>query len=54
MRKFRGSTYNIHVVNKAGDEKGKLSLTVDGKAIDGNVIPADKAPATHQVEVELA
>ena len=53
VRKFRGSTYNIHIVNKAGDEKGKLSLTVDGKAIDGNVIPADKAPATHQVEVVM-
>ena len=54
VRKFRGSTYNIHIVNKAGDEKGQLTLTVDGKAIDGNVIPADQAPATHQVEVVLA
>ena len=54
VRKFRGSTYNIHIVNRAGDEKGKLTLTVDGKAIDGNVIPADKAPASHQVEVVLA
>ena len=54
VRKFRGSTYNIHIVNKAGDEKGKLSLTVDGKAIDGNVIPADKTPSTHEVEAVLA
>ena len=54
VRKFRGSTYNIHVVNKAGDEKGKLSLTVDGAALEGNIIPADKAPATHEVEVVLA
>ena len=54
VRKFRGSTYNIHIVNKAGDEKGKLTLTVDGKAIDGSVIPADKAPATHEVEAVLA
>ena len=54
VRKFRGSTYNIHVLNKAGDEKGKLSLTVDGVAIDGDTIPADKAPATHEVEVVLA
>ena len=54
VRKFRGSTYNIHIVNKAGDEKGKLSLTVDGAALEGNVIPADKAPATHEVEVVLA
>ena len=54
VRKFRGSTYNIHIVNKAGDEKGKLSLTVDGKALDGNVIPADKTPSTHEVEAVLA
>ena len=54
VRKFRGSTYNIHIVNRAGDEKGAISLTVDGKAIDGNVIPADKVPATHEVEVVVA
>ena len=53
VRRFRGSTYNIHVVNKAGDEKGRLTLTVDGKAIDGNVIPADAVPAEHQVEAVL-
>ncbi len=53
VRKFRGSTYNIHIVNKAGDEKGKLTLTVDGKALDGSVIPADAAPATHEVEAVL-
>ena len=54
VRKFRGSTYNIHIVNRAGDEKGKLTLTVDGKALDGDVIPADAAPATHEVEAVLA
>jgi hypothetical protein len=27
---------------------------VDGKAIDGNVIPADKTPSTHEVEAVLA
>ena len=53
VRKFRGSTYNIHIVNKAGDEKGKLTLTVDGAAVDGSVIPADKTPATHEVEAVL-
>ncbi len=53
VRKFRGSTYNIHIVNRAGDEKGKLTLTVDGAALDGDTIPADKAPATHAVEAVL-
>jgi len=48
-RKFRGSTYNIRVLNHAGDEKGKLTLTLDGKALDGCVIPADEMPAVHAV-----
>ncbi|MDO4866712.1 MAG: glycosyl transferase [Clostridia bacterium] len=54
VRKFRGSTYNIHIVNRAGDEKGKLTLTVDGAAVEGGVIPADAASATHEVEAVLA
>ena len=54
VRKFRGSTYNIHIVNRAGDEKGVLTLTVDGAAVDGDTIPADATPATHEVEAVLA
>lgn len=53
-RKFRGSTYVIHMVNRAGDEKGRLSLTVDGEAIAGCVIPADVEPALHHVEAVLS
>jgi len=53
-RKFRGSTYHIHIRNLSGDEKGKLTLTVDGKAIDGSIIPADSSPAVHEVEAVLA
>ena len=53
-RVFRGSEYVIHIVNKAGDERGKLTMTVDGKAVEGDVIAADAAPAKHMVEVVLA
>jgi len=53
-RKFRGSEYTIHVVNKAGDEKGKLMLTMDGKLLSGNVIPADEKPGKHAVEAVLS
>ena len=35
----------------SGDEKGNIALTVDGKPIAGDTIPADTAPATHEVEV---
>ncbi len=38
-RKFRGNTYIIRVQNRASDEKGRLSLSVDGSAIRGNVLP---------------
>ncbi|MBP3656878.1 MAG: glycosyl transferase [Clostridia bacterium] len=54
VRKFRGSTYNIHIVNRAGDEKGKLTLTLDGAPVDGCVLPADAKPAVHEVEAILA
>ena len=53
-RKFRGSEYTIHVVNQAGDEKGKLTLTLDGKPLNGNVIPADEKPGKHVVEAVLS
>ena len=52
-RKFRGSAYDIHVINRAGDEKSRLSMTVDGTPVEGCLIPADEQPAVHQVEVVL-
>jgi len=38
-RQFRGDTYDIEVKNPDHVCKGVKSMTVDGKAIDGNVIP---------------
>ena len=52
-RKFRGSEYEVHILNQAGDEKGEIQLTVDGKPIDGCVIPADAAPCRHRVEAVI-
>ena len=54
QRRFRGSEYTIHVVNHAGDEKGTLTLTLDGKPLAGNVIPADAQPGKHIVEAVLS
>ena len=54
VRRFRGSEYRIHIVNKSGDEKGRLTLTLDGKPLDGSLLPADKTPCTHTVEAVLA
>ena len=51
-RQFRGATYNITVQNPDHVCKGVKSLTVDGKAIDGNIIPA-QADGVHEVVVVL-
>ena len=51
-RRFRGSTYHIHIVNRAGGEKGRLTLTMDGRPVASGVLPADGA-AEHTVEAVL-
>ena len=38
-RKFRGKTANITVKNPKKVEKGVVSITLNGKAIEGNVVP---------------
>ena len=48
-RKFRGGEYVITVKNPNGVQKGVKSITADGKAISGNVVPATEGK--HQVEV---
>ena len=52
-RQFRGATYNIEVKNLSGSMKGIKSLKVDGKLIDGNVIPIVPVGSTCNVEVEM-
>ena len=51
-RLFRGATYNITVKNPDHVSSGVKSMTVDGKAVDGNVSPAF-ANGNHTVEVIL-
>jgi cellobiose phosphorylase len=50
-RQFRGAEYLIHVCNPNGVQKGVTSITVDGQAIDGKVVPA--LEGTHTVEVVM-
>ena len=52
-RKFRGATYQIAIKNPDHVCRGVKSVTVDGQAIDGNVLPAFGDGKTHQVEVVL-
>jgi cellobiose phosphorylase len=52
-RQFRGDTYEIEVKNPNHVCKGVVSLTIDGNAVDGNVIPVAGDGASHKVVVTL-
>jgi cellobiose phosphorylase len=51
-RKFRGATFNIEVVNPNGSSKGIKQITVDGKPIDGNLVPI-MAAGNYEVKAEM-
>ncbi|MGM0442875.1 MAG: GH36-type glycosyl hydrolase domain-containing protein [Fibrobacterota bacterium] len=54
VRHFRGSKFSISFTNTSGVEKGVKSVTVDGKAIDGQLIPVSFCDGTdHTVEVTM-
>ena len=48
-RKFRGVTYDITIQNPDGVQKGIAKLIVDGREIDGNVIPFETGKETVKV-----
>lgn len=50
-RRFRGAEYNITVKNPDGVQKGVRKITVDGKTVDGNIVPC--SPGKHTVIVEM-
>ena len=52
-RVFRGATYHITVDNSAHVEKGVKSVTVNGKPIQGSVLPLAKAEEQVEVRVVL-
>ena len=43
-RLFRDSRYEIDIENKAGDEKGSITLYVNGQQVDGKTIPLPEKP----------
>jgi cellobiose phosphorylase len=53
QRWYRGSTYQIAVKNPQHVSKGIKNVIVDGKQIDGNVLPAFDDGQEHHVEVIL-
>ncbi len=52
-RSYRGAEYEIHVDNPNGAQYGVKSMTVDGKAFDGKLIPVQPAGAHVRVDVIL-
>ena len=48
-RKYRGATYNISV-KQNGAQKGIQKLVVNGKEIEGNIIPYDESVKEYTVE----
>ncbi len=50
-RNFRGTTYKISVFRKPKSDKRKHKILVDGKAIEGNIIPVSKK---NKVNVEVS
>ena len=51
-RKCRGAVYKISVANPNGKSKGVTSLKVDGKPLEGNIVPYF-ASGTYTVEVVM-
>ena len=53
QRIYRGKTYRIEVKNPRGSCKGVLSLTVNGKTINGNTIPLNVPDKEIHVVAEI-
>jgi cellobiose phosphorylase len=52
-RYFRGDRYAITIKNPSGKMKGVTKMTLDGKSVEGNVIPFVGDGKKHAVEVVL-
>ncbi len=52
-RYYRGCVYNITIYNPDHVEKGNLEITVDGKKIEGNIVPAFSDGGQHKVDVVI-
>lgn len=52
-RTYRGSTYDIRILNLQGAGKGSLKVSVDGTSITGHTLPIFGDGKTHAVEVEI-
>lgn len=52
-RRFRNRTLHIKVINPSGVQKGVQEITLNGQAIQGNLIPVSKMKAVNEVLVVM-
>lgn len=53
IRKFRGAAYYIDVKKPDGVQKGVRKISVDGKEIEGNLIPLEEGKTEYHVTVSM-
>ena len=53
IRHFRGAIYQIHVRNRDGQMKGVKAIYMDGRKLDGQLVPVVPAGKTCQVDVVM-
>ncbi len=53
IRKFRGATYQIKVVNKNHISKGVVEVIIDGKCYNSNFLPIFESGTIHSVIIEM-
>ncbi|MDA8144981.1 MAG: hypothetical protein M0Z27_02820 [Thermaerobacter sp.] len=52
-RRYRGAVYDIRIDNRGRRGRGVTSMTLDGQALPGNVLPPPGDAGEHRVEVVL-
>ncbi len=52
-RKFRGATYAVEIANPDGINHGVAEIIVDGKKLEGNIIPPHGDGQVHTVQVRM-
>ena len=53
-RRYRGATYYFDIKNPGSVQKGVTYLEVDGKHVDGNVVPVEEGKKEYHVIVHMA
>ncbi len=53
IRKFRGAVYHIHIKNPSHVSGGVKKIIIDGKVLDGKLVPVPADKNKHDVEVIL-